>query len=309
MISYYAHGKLLITGEYAVLDGAESLAVPTIYGQRMVVRPGNDNLLHWKSIGYDGNCWLEVLIEIPKMRLISTDFISEDENSHATLAEDLLEILKKAKKLNRGFLDGNDGFFVETHLEFPQDWGLGSSSTLIYNLSLWSNCDPYKLLDLTFGGSGYDLACAAASGPLIYNKNSTIRSIPKKFDPPFKSQLYFVHLNRKQNSRAGIARYKKNMLNNREAFVSRISQLTESILECQEIADFNSYLKEHESLVAEQIRLSVVQKALFPDYFGQTKSLGAWGGDFVLATGNDDTPSYFKKKGFSTVLPFLEMVL
>ncbi len=37
---------------------------------------------------------------------------------------------------------------------------------------------------------------------------------------------------------------------------------------------------------------------IFLDYFGQTKSLGAWGGDFILATGNKDTPKYFKNKGY-----------
>ncbi|MEM0993828.1 MAG: GHMP kinase, partial [Bacteroidota bacterium] len=33
--SYYAHGKLLLTGEYAVLDGAVALAVPSKLGQRL----------------------------------------------------------------------------------------------------------------------------------------------------------------------------------------------------------------------------------------------------------------------------------
>ena len=35
--SYYSNGKLLITGEYAVLDGALSLALPTKFGQELNV--------------------------------------------------------------------------------------------------------------------------------------------------------------------------------------------------------------------------------------------------------------------------------
>ena len=35
--SFYAHGKLLITSEYLVLDGAEALALPTVYGQSLEV--------------------------------------------------------------------------------------------------------------------------------------------------------------------------------------------------------------------------------------------------------------------------------
>jgi hypothetical protein len=53
----------------------------------------------------------------------------------------------------------------------------------------------------------------------------------------------------------------------------------------------------------------MVQKEMFSDYFGQTKSLGAWGGDFILATGNDDTPIYFKNKGFDTVISYQDMIL
>ena len=31
--TFYSNGKLLITGEYVVLDGAKALALPTKFGQ------------------------------------------------------------------------------------------------------------------------------------------------------------------------------------------------------------------------------------------------------------------------------------
>ena len=68
-------------------------------------------------------------------------------------------------------------------------------------------------------------------------------------------------------------------------------------------------MRKHEAIIGGIIKQEPVQKQLFPDYFGDVKSLGAWGGDFVLATGTEDTPSYFKKKGFETVLSYKEMVL
>ena len=68
-------------------------------------------------------------------------------------------------------------------------------------------------------------------------------------------------------------------------------------------------LAQHEALVAATLGMEPVQTALFPDFPGQTKSLGAWGGDFILATGNEHTPDYFVKKGFKTVIPYREMVL
>ena len=69
MQSYFSHGKLLITGEYVVLDGALSLAIPTKYGQRMGVEFRDseeaDNTLTWYSIDSDGETWYreEFLIE------------------------------------------------------------------------------------------------------------------------------------------------------------------------------------------------------------------------------------------------------
>ncbi len=44
-----------------------------------------------------------------------------------------------------------------------------------------------------------------------------------------------------------------------------------------------------------------LKEALFSDYDGAIKSLGAWGGDFFLATGNSNSINYFKTKGYTTI--------
>ena len=50
-----------------------------------------------------------------------------------------------------------------------------------------------------------------------------------------------------------------------------------------------------------------MKKLKFKDFKGEIKSLGAWGGDFILASG-DDSPSYFKSKGYKTIIKFDDMV-
>lgn len=50
----------------------------------------------------------------------------------------------------------------------------------------------------------------------------------------------------------------------------------------------------------------------FPDFQGEIKSLGAWGGDIVLATasnGKEALESYFKAKGYEKVIPYAELIL
>ena len=167
----------------------------------------------------------------------------------------------------------------------------------------------YTLLEKTFGGSGYDLACAQHNTPIFYTRNG-INPIVEKvaFNPIFKDQLYFVYLNKKQNSREGIQRFKA-LKGNLIAEIAQISQLTDAFVACNNLIDFEKLLIEHEQIVSKTIQLKTVQETYFSDYFGKTKSLGAWGGDFILATGNSDSKFYFNKKGFETVIPYTDLIL
>jgi mevalonate kinase len=305
----YSNGKLLLTGEYFVLNGARSLAVPTTCGQDLVVEPIKEPQLIWNSYTNNGECWLEAIFDLPKLRLVSASFKSKEDGGNDQLAEDLLDILKEVKKLNPSLLNSEKGVLVKTNLTFPKNWGLGTSSTLINNLANWANINPYELLQNTFGGSGYDIACAKYNTPILFT-NTEIKPIVEKvnFKPLFKEQLFFVYLNKKQNSREGIQRFKQ-LKGNLTSEIKQISELTEAFVKCDNLKDFDKILIEHEKLVSKTIQLKTVQEELFSDYFGQTKSLGAWGGDFILATGNDDTPNYFSKKGFQTVIAYQDLIL
>ncbi len=302
MSQFYSHGKLLITGEYLVLDGVKALAVATKYGQDLRVEKNVSNKIYWKSFDHNGELWFETELD--------PDLQTGQKDQKSTEIEwRLIEILKEAKKLNPLFLAGDQGYRVETKLEFDRNWGLGTSSTLINNIASWAEIDAFELLQRSMGGSGYDIACAQNDHPILYSLDQGHPQIQEaKFNPPFKENLYFVFLNQKQNSREGIARYKSIPHLSKEVFLE-IDLITEEMMICKELNRFNALMAEHEKIISSIINIEPIQKTLFKDYFGQIKSLGAWGGDFILATGNEHTPDYFVKKGFKTVIPYREMVL
>ena len=67
MLTYHSHGKLLITGEYLVLDGAMALAVPTKLGQSLTVRPISQRVIQWKSTTVDQKTWLDFTLNLDQI--------------------------------------------------------------------------------------------------------------------------------------------------------------------------------------------------------------------------------------------------
>ncbi|MBN4070221.1 GHMP kinase [Olleya sp. AH-315-F22] len=312
--TFYSNGKLLLTGEYLVLDGALSLAIPTQFGQSLEVETIDEPKLIWESIDANGNVWFENEFNIQ-------DKISRFTRNDKCVSKRLIQILRAAKQLNPNFLNSEVGYQVTTKLDFPQFWGLGSSSTLINNVAKWANVDAYQLLEQTFGGSGYDIACAQHDFPITYRLinqdyaiSHTVRNDKKRevrelsFSPEFKDHLYFVHLNKKQNSRDGIAQYNANK-NNFSLAISEISDITSNIISCNSLKHFETLISSHEQIISKIIKQKPIKKLLFNDYKGAIKSLGAWGGDFILVTGNKSSMDYFRNKGFNTIILYTEMVL
>lgn len=299
MERFYSNGKLLITGEYVILDGALALALPTTFGQSLELQPISSQKIIWNSFDNLKNLWFSA-------ELLIDEITQESNKTDDPIKNRLLQILRVAKQLNPEFL--KTGFQTNTYLEFPRNWGLGTSSTLIYNIAKWAKVNPYELLKLTFGGSGYDIACAAHNTPITFQKQADQNIInPVKFNPSFSNHLFFIHLNQKQNSREGIKHYKlnKDLINDD---IDTISVLTEKIITCTNLTDFEHLLIQHEEVISKITNLPTVKERVFNDYKGEIKSLGAWGGDFILATGTNDDMSYFKDKGYNTIVPFNDMV-
>jgi mevalonate kinase len=299
---YYSNGKLLLSGEYAILDGALGLAVPTKYGQSLKVTSSNsEGLLEWTSFDEKGSIWFSGSFKLENLEIISA--------SENTVAKTLTNLLSEAKFQNPKFLHSTNGLNVETHLTFPRLWGLGTSSTLINNIAQWAQVDAYQLLRKAFGGSGYDIACAQHNAPIFYQLENDVPKVEEvSFDPSFKNSIYFVYLNQKQSSKTAIAAYRQQR-SNIENLLEDISAITKKMATSSSLSAFESLMQEHEEILSDVLGMQTIKSKLFTDYLGSMKSLGAWGGDFIMVTGNEKTPSYFKSKGFETIFSFSEMVL
>lgn len=309
MRRYYSHGKLLLTGEYAILDGALGLALPTQLGQSLVCEKSDEEGLHWRSLDEQKKTWFEGTFTLDPEKRIQFSSLSPHTSSSQETATVLASILERAVKVNPSFEGSLSGKTIITHLEFNRAWGLGSSSTLINNIAKWAEVDPYALLSETMGGSGYDIACAEAEGPILYHlENGRPVSENVLFEPVFTSDIYFVYLNKKRKSTDAIRQYRKVQATSAE-LIEHVSSLTRKLLECKELSLFETLLTEHETLLSNALQLPTVGESLFSDYHGTTKSLGAWGGDFVLATSQSDPRDYFKKKGFTVVIPYTDLIL
>jgi|MEHZ01.6.fsa_nt_MEHZ011621909.1_4 mevalonate kinase len=299
MEKYHSHGKLLISGEYLVLKGGLALAVPCNKGQSLIYDSSKEKELQWESYDEKGSVWFKATFSIMDFDIIATD--------QTDIAKRLRSVLKKVRKQNSTFLLEKGGR-VKTVLEFDRQWGLGTSSTLISNIAQWSNTNPYELLKQTTGGSGYDIACAQAKSPLLFsNKNQTPKVESCEFNPSFKDQLFFVYLNQKKDSSEAVKRFSDIKITEKQ--LDFFSDLSLKMLKSNELKKFEKLIETHETQLGQILKIKPVKEVLFPNYSGSIKSLGAWGGDFILVTGNDNTISYFKNKGYKTVLKYSEMVI
>ena len=296
-MNLYSNGKLLITGEYLVLNGAEALALPLKSGQSLNYKETTNNLIKWKSYDLKNNIWYSAIIDKDSLKVI--------ESSDSNISKRLYEILNSIRNHNSEFLNKN-GCEIETKLNFHKDWGLGSSSTLISNLSRLANVDPYIILNQTFGGSGYDIACSKVNHPILYSLINGKRVIQKvNFNPSFKNNLYFIYLNQKQDTSKEILDYRNLKISDSDIY--KVTSISKEIIKTKSQQEFNLLLDTHEEILSSILKRDTIKKQLFSDFEGSIKSLGAWGGDFILSSSESNPSSYFMSKGFSLVISYNEM--
>lgn len=292
--SFYAHGKLLISGEYAVLKGARALATPTVKGQMLHYFADDKGRLKWRSFDHQDEVWFTATFSLAGNTLQTSDIGA---------AEYLSQLLKEASRLaQKGIPSGE----AATHLEFPGNWGLGSSSTLIHLVAQWFEVNPMELFFSIHQGSGYDVACAGSENAIIYQKHgehglSAPVSLPESF-----RKVLFVHLNKKQKSLPEVKKFLRN--NQDQDKINAVANLCDAFLTTGNPEELAEVMDEHERLMSGLLGLPTVKQKLFPDFPGSIKSLGAWGGDFIMAAG-DESSAYFEKKGYPTYRSFIEMVL
>ena len=301
--TFYSNGKLLITGEYLILDGAKGLALPTKMGQNLIVESTNTETIQWKSYDADGSIWFEDFVTFQEIKELNNP---SSESVKATL----IKILQVANAMNPDLLTNSNGFVITTQLSFPRNWGLGTSSTLINNIAQWFQIDAFELLNKSFGGSGYDIACAQNNTPITYsiiNGNPNVEQIA--FEPEFAQYIYFVYLNEKRNSKSAIADYHFNKTAQLSQHIEAINVLTQACIVAKDLESFTSVIDQHEILLSTILKTETVKAVLFSDFDGAIKSLGAWGGDFVLVVSKENPSSYFIDKGYETVIAYDDMIL
>ncbi len=304
MNTYRANGKLLLTGEYLVLKGALALALPTKYGQSLEVETwqSHGTLLQWNAYHCLGP-WFSATLNPATLEVVSTDDSSK--------AQRLVEILKAVRDLNPAAF--HPGLQFITRMDFDPEWGLGSSSTLISNLAQWAGVDPYELLKMTFGGSGYDIACATANSPVFYHLEGAKPVVqPADFNPPFADHLFFIYQGKKQQSGKEVKSFNQRMQEyDYLDDVDAVSAISEALPNITTLNDFRRFMEVHEDLLAHCLDREPV-KAQYPDFEGSLKSLGAWGGDFILAATewpHEQVAEYFKHKGLDTVFNYHDIIL
>lgn len=299
---FRSNGKLMLSGEYLVLHGALSLAVPTLKGQSLhIMETGRTGILTWKTRVLS-NPWMDCEIDPDSWQVLQA--------SKPDKAQHLLRLLKAASEIcgDTAWLKGKEAV---SEIEFDIEWGLGSSSSLISNIAWWAGIDPFQLSRAVSGGSGYDIACARSDQPLLYRTGDAEPVYkPVAFLPSFHGQLAFVYLGKKQDSASSVRNYLNKALV-LEKDISDVSSITEKISRTGQLEEFEELVQEHEHILSRILGLPPVKQGLFHDYAGGVKSLGAWGGDFVLVTMHqewEEVKAYFATKGLDILIPYQKMV-
>lgn len=299
MTGIFSPGKLMLTSEYFAIDGALVLAVPTKLGQEFFFEEKEDqkSLIFWEAY-HQNTLWLKAVIDYANWQVLETNILSS--------AEFIMRTLKNVQQLSETKFQHTNSYHLKTNLQFPADYGLGSSSTLMNNLAEWAKIDPFHLNMISLGGSGYDIAVAKEKSAVLYQSKPEIRYEKVNFNPSFKKELIFIHLNQKQDSREGINLYKSKEKS--QQLVDEFSNLTRNVLLCNELQIFSRLMLEHEQKISDFLEIPTVKELFFKDCPVFVKSLGAWGGDFVMSAKFDGFRDYFWGKGFSAVFEWEDLI-
>ena len=222
----HSNGKSIIKEEYLVLDGAISLALPCNNGQSLTFKSHNKNILNWISLDVNKEIWFEASFEASSFKVRKTS----DDN----IVKWVQKILKASSELStsKKKLKGT----IINELEFPSNWGLGSRSTLLNNISNLYEIDPYDLHFSTTNGSGYDIACAGSNSALTYQVLKNIPDVKKiNFSPDFKDEILFIFLKKKQKSNLEVKRFKE--LKKDPSLINKISSITNEIINSKTIEE------------------------------------------------------------------------
>ncbi len=313
MKKFWSPGKLMITGEYLVIRGAKALALPTVLGQELRFSHNSRrkvNMVNWESKVQGDITWYA------NQFLIDNDFeAAENQGSDRTIF--IQSLLRAINEITPAFFEEGGVYTFKTFMDFDPGWGLGSSSSLISNLSMLTEIQPFDLLfhSSLNQGSGYDVAVSYMGQPLLYHIEEELYHWAEPTElswSKFASKCRLVYLNRKQDSNLEVTRFKsKWKVGDHHNIVEEVSAITSQLPTVTDYQVFCKLLAQHEQIVSEVLRKKCIKEELFADFNGVIKSLGAWGGDFILACPFEDpqlTEKYFLNKGYNVIIDFSKMI-
>ncbi|MBL7813177.1 MAG: hypothetical protein JNL57_13225 [Bacteroidetes bacterium] len=279
--TFFAPGKVLLCGEYAVLAGLEVLALPVRSGQWLSVwempSKGNGKVI-WQGNEADGKPWCDVRIDSDIMHVVETN----DEET----ARRLILLLREIKTHKPAFFE-HKTIRIETRCEFNRNHGLGSSSTLVACLSAYSGVDVFALQQAGFGGSGYDAAVCSTGKPIAYwLEEGEPNWSPWLLNADFTQNWYLAFPGHKSDSREAISdtREKLNLLRNDALLMQQLNACILAVKNAQSIPMLEAMLELYQALLAQALGLPKAYDDLGikPIQGGLCKWLGAWGGDVLL---------------------------
>ncbi|HET8574157.1 MAG TPA: GYDIA family GHMP kinase [Edaphocola sp.] len=293
--TYNASGKLLLFGEYLVLRGARCLAIPLALGQTLRLYPIQEQGIVWRCFERE-ELWLEVVFSESLEVLQTSDIV---------MAARIQELLKLVNRYNPDIPLSK--WYFKFDLNFDRQFGLGTSSTLISLLSQWSGVDPYLLSMRSFGGSAYDVAAATAEKPFLYSLGRRyIKDVVLPQD--ITDHLLFIYMGQKRDSAAAVEAFDQIPTNYFQ--LEKMDNIVQFATQCRQIGEWGEMMLESEQLLSDILGEQCVQDKYFKDYPYEIKSLGAWGGDFVMATCRDinEAKAYFEQKQYKTVFTYNELI-
>jgi mevalonate kinase len=298
-----ANGKLLISGEYLVLNGAKALAFPINFGQEIIVKATSTSILNWKSTE-NNKVWFTASFELNDLKILKT--------TDMQIALELKKILQSAILLNPDFICSANGYDVSINADYPLKWGLGSSSTLIYLIAVWAKINEFSLFKKVAVGSGYDIACASEQSPIFYQLIDNLPHItPAEFGLGIKNHCLFAYLGNKQSSNAEIEKYKQNQKPT-QTQIKRVSELADEFSKADNAADLIEIMNEHEQILSSILKQPMLAHQSFPSFKGAVKSLGAWGGDFALFASHkspEDLSEELKQYGITSIFSYKDLLI
>ena len=296
---FRSNGKLMLTGEYLALRGAKAFAVPLQFGQELEIDAVEHPLVYWRTLFRD---------KIIFHAIFDTERFDVLETNDTDKAEWIKKVFKAIREQKKNFLQ-KSGAEATARIDLPMNYGWGSSSSFITNLSQWADVDPFMVNMNVGGGSGYDIACARANKPILYsNELANPKFDEIDYKPGFERNLWFVFQENKMNTAEAIRKIRSKKVS--DADVRRISEISEQWVKSKDLNEIMELMATHEKIISSILGIPSVMKK-YKDFNGAVKSLGAWGGDFMLAVSEmngADVISYFTGNQRPTIFNWTEIV-